>query len=325
MTSFARYKPFYVSMSIRNDGLQDPPLYTYNVDTTPNNTINAVCTQQFNQPIVEKASDFLVAVERMELTLNGIPFYDADEVPREKIVIKSRIDNSEIDGPTLVDSAYSLTHLFDILNAVVLTDPYDLSEFKVNYSINKDGFILISLLNGKTFNQVEIQFPRRLNMILGMSTNLITGQIFVPQTVPPDPTNPPYTEASSTFPRTDMGDDLDHIVLQTNLPTNTDSAGNAKIPILTDFSSPSNYSNSLAYGTNGTLVKAGFSSNIRQRVIYTPTERRYLELLGDFPIQDIEVQALYVSANYETLQNVKNIPLPIGGSFEIKIGFYLKQ
>jgi len=321
MASFARYKPFYVSMSIRNDGLQDPPNYTYDVLTTPDNTIYAKCASQYNQPLLEKASDFLVAVERMELTLNGIPFYDANEQPREVITIRSRRDaGSEIDSAALTDNAYSLTHLFDILNAFQLTDPYDLSTFKCNYSINKDGFILVSLLDNKTFNDVEIHFPRRLNMILGIST---AQQYQVP--LPYTAINQPYTECASLFPRTDMGDDLDHIVLQTNLPTNSDSAGNAKIPILTDFSSPSNYGNSLAYGTNGTLVKAGFSSNIRQRVIYTPTERRYLELIGDFPVQDLTIEALYVSANYEQLQVTKNIPLPIGGSFEIKLGFYLRQ
>lgn len=309
MTSFARYKPFYVSMSIRNDGNQDSPLKIYDPTTTPDNHIEAIAITQFNAAIIDKASDFLVAIERMELNSNGIPFYDAGQDLKEVITIQSKIDGSEIDTDPLLDSAYSLTHLFEILNTVSFIDPYDLSQFRCTFSISKDGFIILTLLDGQDFNKVTIKFPRRLNMILGIGT---ADQV---------QHTPSYTEVNSFYPRVDLGDDLDHIILQTNLPTNSDALGNAKLQVLTDFSVPSNYSNSLAYGANGTLVKAGFTSNIRQKIIYTPNERRYLELIGDFPIQDITIQAYYRSTD----NLIKIVPLPLGGSFEIKLGFYLKQ
>jgi len=308
MTSFARYKPVYVSMAQKNDGLKNKEDNDqYLVGTTPDSFINASASTQFNSPIVEKASDFLVAIERMELSLNGVPFYDASQVGGvyEQIIVRSRL----IVASTATDvdiSAFSLTHLFEILNSLIYVDPNNNQQFHITYSISKDGFVIVSLLDGRNFTNLQLEFPRRLNMILGIST----AQQFATK-----------TECDSSYSRIDLGDDLDHIVLQTNLPTNTDALGNVHLQVLTDFASPSAYSNSMGYGANGTLVRSNFSSNLRQKLIYTPTERRYLELIGDFPINNISIEAFYTNVDGD----LKNVPLPLGGIFEVKIGFYLKQ
>lgn len=306
--NFSRYKPIYLSVHFKNDGNKNSDENNvYSPDTTADKFILATAQTQFNAPILEKASDFLVAVERMELSLNGIPFYDAGQDPAfEQIVIVSR---SMAVAPTQTDvdvNAYSLSHLFEVLNALDYTDPNTSTRFRIVYSISKDGFIIVSLLDGRTFTDVEIQFPRRLNMILGIST----AQQFATK-----------TECNSLYPRVDLGDDLDHIIIQTNLPTNSDALGNVHLQVLTDFSSPSEYSNSLNYGANGTLIRSGFTTNLRQKLIYTPSERRYLELIGDFPVNNVKLEAFYVNTD----QIIKNVPLPIGGLFEIKLGFYLKQ
>lgn len=308
MTSFARYKPIYVSLSEKNDGRKNKEENNiYSPNTTADLFINASASTQFNAPIVDKASDFLVAIERMELCLNGIPFYDGSQVGGafEQIVIRSRtIVNSTA---TDVDAnAYSLTHLFEILNSLTYVDPNNNAQFHITYSISKDGFIIVSLLDGRLFTDLQLEFPRRLNMILGITTQ----EQFATK-----------NECNSTYSRIDLGDDLDHIILQTNLPTNTDALGNVHLQVLTDFASPSAYSNSMGYGANGTIVRANFSSNLRQKLIYTPYERRYLELLGDFPINNISIEAYYTNVDGD----LKNVPLPLGGIFEVKIGFYLKQ
>lgn len=310
MTSFARYHPFYVSMSIRNNGLKQTATVpgTYSVQESADNFIEARAVTQFNAPICDKASDFLVAIERMEIATNGIPFYDADVTPRETITVKSRDTNDTFETDPLTQNCYSLSHLLEYLNTITFTNPDTLNTFLCVFSVTKDGFVVCTLGGGETFEHIELQFPRRLNLILGLSTN---EQINRPANV----------ECESSFPRIDLGDDLDHIVLQTNLPTNTDALGNVKLAVLTDFSAPTAYSNSLAYGTNGSLIRNGFSTNIRQRIIYTPNERRYLELLGDFPIQDIRIEAYYINLD----DTIKIVPLPLGASFEVKLGFYLKQ
>ena len=306
--SLARLKPFYVSLSVRNNKIDDNPFRFSTADSIERSRV----VENFRQPILEKASDFLCAVERMELNLNGVPFYDASSFVenhvqnQETLVIRSKLNNSLTWSYTLVNSAYSISHLFEILNSILYQDPNDNTPFNLTWSLSKDGFSVITIMGGKTFTRFQIEIPRRLNLIIGISTDRqINGR----------------TSVDSAFPRIDCGDDLDHIVLVTNLPTNSDSLGNVKNQILTDFSSPSAYSNSLAYGVNGDLIRNGFSTNIRQKVIYTPSERRYLELLGDFPINNIMVQAMYV--NQDGLQKI--IPLPLGASFELKLGFYLRQ
>lgn len=306
--NFARYKPIYVSMSFKNDGNKNADeLNVYDPDQTADKFVYASAQTQFNAPIVEKASDFLVAIERMELSLNGIPFYDAGQEPGpEQIVIRSRINPVPTTQTDVDLNAYTLTHLFEVLNALSYEDPNTNTNFRITYSISKDGFIIVSLLDGRNFTNLQIEFPRRLNMILGISTAQQFGT---------------KTECNSLYPRIDLGDDLDHIILQTNLPTNTDALGNVKLQVLTDFASPSAYSNSLTYGANGTLIRSGFSTNLREKLIYTPNERRYLELLGDFPINNITIEAYYVNLD----EVIKNVPLPLGGLFEVKLGFYLKQ
>lgn len=299
--SLSRLKPFYVSLDIRNNRLTN-----YYQDIA-NDIARARIFSNFNPAIVDKASDFLVAVERMELTLCGVPFYDASDFDnnRESLVIRSKQDGSTFTLP-LTKSAYSLSHLFEILSAYQYQDPFDSVLFNLTFSITKDGIVVMTIIGGKTFTDIQVEIPRRLNMILGISLNRQLAAT---------------TQVESAYPRVDLGDDLDHVILITNLPTNSDNLGNVKNSVLTDFSAPSTYSNSLAYGANGQLIRQGFQTNIRQKMIYTPTERRYLELLGDFPINNIIVEALYV--NPDGAQ--KYVPLPLGGTFELKLGFYLRQ
>ena len=303
-------------MSVNNNGI-DPNVDTsYTLATLDNGYINAPeadtymdaeVTTDFRDPILNKASDFVMAVERLELSLNAIPFYDARDVGNlENILVRSRANPLLTFAVTVDATAYTLPHLFEILSFYSYEDPATNVEFFMTYSINKDGFIVISLLEGMTFTDVQIEFPRRLNQILGISTRVqVIGE----------------TQAVSTFPRVDLGDDLDHIIITSNLPTYSDAVGNAKLPILTDFGAPSTYSNSLTYGADGDLTKSGFSTNLRQKLIYTPTERRYLELNGDFPITNIQLIAYYRTPDNE----VKKVPLAYGGTFELKLGFYLRQ
>jgi hypothetical protein len=284
---------------------------TYDIATTPDDaTYYASAYYSSTSPILEKASDFIMFVERMECSTNGIPFYDASNIPdpanRETITIRSKLAVLPVTTQDVDLNAYSLSHLFEILNSYDYKDPNDDSEFNMTFSIGKDGFIIVSLLDEKTFTGFQIEFPPRLNQILGISTEQqLNG----------------YTACSSSFPRVDMGDDLDHLIIQTTLPTVSDQVGNVRLNVLTDFSSPTSYSNSLAYGPDGNLVRAGFQTNIRQKVIYTPNQRRYIDLIGQFPIYDIRCDLFYVNNE----DKLKRVPLPYGGSFEIKLGFYLRN
>ena len=307
MTSFARLKPMYVSLSTRNNGLKGPTR-TYLPDETPDDTIIAKLSTDFKVPVVEKASDFIIAVERLELSLNGIPFYDAtDDTVDHNIVVRSKVQQSLTQETTLDANAYSLNQLIEELNALEFTDPNEPhGDFQVTFSLDADGFIQMFLPSPYTFETLQFEFPRVLNNILGISTTVqFTDQDW----------------CKSLFPRFDMGDDLDHLILETNLPTNTDALGNVKLPVLTDFAPPSVYSTSLTKDDHNTFSLTGAVLNARQKVIYTPTEKRYLNLNGDFPIHNITIGVHYVNIDGK----VKHVQLPVGGIFEVKLGFYLRQ
>src|ERR1044071_1618993 len=119
--SLARLKPFYVSLSVRNNKIDDNPFRFSTADSIERSRV----VENFRQPILEKASDFLCAVERMELNLNGVPFYDASSFVenhvqnQETLVIRSKLNNSLTWSYTLVNSAYSISHLFEILNSIL--------------------------------------------------------------------------------------------------------------------------------------------------------------------------------------------------------------
>lgn len=302
--SFARLKPLYVSLYTSN--ISTAAGYTNaTLDAVTEGTTYAAVHNQWDIPVVDKASSYLVAIERLELSLNAIPFYDSSYV--ELITIRSRDNVALTTTKAVTQNAYSMTDLFEKLSQLELTDPNNaLIKFYLRLWLDKDGFINMSMTNGRTFQHIQIEFPRRLNWILGISTTVQVS---------------PYTEAKSNFPRLDLGDDLDHIVFRTDLPTFSDTLQQVRVNVMTDLAVPSSYTNSVTYDTDNSMIDNAYSTNNRQKLIYTPSERRYLELIGDFPIQHITIEAFYVAPDH----TFKRIVLPYGGIFEIKLGFYLKS
>lgn len=297
-----KLKPLYVSLSVSNNEVENGGA-AYDVAITPDTSIMAEVSMNFNSPIIDKASDYLVCVERLCISTNGIPFYDGQEQPYENVELYSK--QSLTSNLYQVPTSYSLTELLSNLNDIAWINPQGNVAVNMSFSITSDGYIYIST-NGVNWNLMELRFPRRLNKILGISTaQMIDGQDY----------------CYSLFPRIDAGDDLDHIMLRTNLPTHTDAIGNSRQSILTDFAPPSQYSNSLSYEDDLKMTSTGFTSNIRQKMIYNPNERRFLELIGDFPIQDIVVEVFYMNTD----DVLKRVVLPFGCVFEIKLGFYRKD
>lgn len=305
--SLARYKPQYVSLSCRNMGWNTVTnVANYNAITSPDSTINAEVNETYNVPVVDKASNYLVAIERLEVSLNGIPFYNAED--NEQITLQDVAGFNPDITVALLENAFSLSHLLEILNKLIYPNPGDggFTDLSVVWSLTSDGFVTLEVL--ETFDVVTFILPRRLQCILGISIAV-------------QPLGNAETKAKSLYPRIDMGDELDHLILKTNLPCFSDTIGNVKTQVLTDFCVPTKYGNSLTYGPAGSVVDASIQTNIRQKAVYVPTERRYLELVGDFPITQLTIACEYV----DNIHTRHSIPLPFGGSFEIKIGFYLKS
>lgn len=299
--NFARLRPTYISLSVRNNA-DGNTFNDYSSTTSPDSFIDATVKENYNQPVIDNASNYVVAVERFDLSANAIPFYSADS---EIIYVVERANTANTTQEILNNSAYSLSQLLTILNAIEFTDPTDATGFNVVFTITKDGFISLTLLGGKQFDDIYFIFPRKLNLILGLSTAVqTTGNI-----------------STSSVSRLDLGDNLQHIVLTSNLLTVSDVIGNVASNVLTDFSPTTYYSNSLSYGASGQLQKSGFTTNLRDKLTYNPNERRYLDLISSFNIQTIEI-----TAQYTDLDGIVHIvQLPFGGIFEIKLGFYRKE
>lgn len=324
MASYARIKPTYVSLSCINNGLTVDSGGPYDTATAPlyashgtvaSGFIDAEDMTDYNVPLVEKASDYVCAIERMELSLNGIPFFDGTTIPYEAITIRSRLNGALFGTRLITNNAYSLPDLLTLLSNYSYPDPNNLplGTFRMIFSLGDTGAIRLDLV-GTDFTNVQVEFPRRLNLILGLTTNLV----YQPNIAAPNQ----RTFMFSSIPRLDMGDDLQRIVITSNLPTNSDSIGNVRLPVLTDIGieTGSRYNSNLVQ--NGYFyTNNSWNMALRDKLIYIPNERRFLDLIGDFPITNVQIGVYYVNLD----GTHKKVQLPFGGIFTVKIGFYLKQ
>lgn len=326
MANFARIKPTYVSLSIVNNGLSADTGGPYDEAgagngyvhaTVADGTIKAAVFETYNNPVIDKASDYVCAIERMEVSLNGIPFFDAGVGNVSNIIIRSRINPALFTSKAVVNSAYNLSHLLNILSSYYYPDPNNQPDglFNLEFSLESTGHIRVDIdsNSGITFDQIQLEFPRRLNLILGLSTT---------QQINTNGALNQYTFAYSLIPRMDVGDDLQRIAITSNLPTNSDRIGNVQLPVLTDIGveTGSGYSNNFEF-IAGQYDNTSWSMPLRDKLVYIPTEKRYLDLLGDFPITNIQIGCYYVNLD----EQFKQVLIPFGGIFSIKIGFYLKQ
>lgn len=302
---FSLNKPKYVSLRVSNNENTLNPDFVYDVTNIPAGTIPASAAITYEYPFINKADDFVCAIERLELSLNGIPFYNSNYA--ESITVRDGANPAGASTTTnVIDSQFCLSDLLEYLSGLTYTDPVALDNFAIFFTITAGGFIQMTLSGGKTFTNVKIEFPSILNEALLMSTNnQINGQ----------------NVAFSSFPVFDCGDELNHIILRTDLPTFSDTIGNANLRVLTDIGVNSTYSTSLNYGANDILSFSSFTGNLRQKLIYVPTQRRFIDLVGPFQIQTLTIDAFYVDPRGDT----HLVYLPYGCLFEIKIGFYKKS
>lgn len=301
----SKVKPTYVSLRVANNGIDDstnPSTVIYDASDSADSYINASIKQGLNSSIFPIASNYICAVERLELSIDAVPFYLAEN---ESITVYNKANMAQTSSVLMNENAYSISQLFSILNKQLYTDPSNATTFTCTFSLTKDGFVSFELGGGKSFANLLFRFPRKLNLILGFSDSRQTTG----------------SAAYSSIPRLDMGDNLQHIVLESNLNSISDQIGTVSLNVLTDFAPPSQYSNSLSYAASNALQQSGFSTNLRQKVIYTPTERRYLDLISSFAIQSINIDAYYTDID----NNIRRVELGLGGVFEIKIGFYKKE
>lgn len=332
---------------------------TYWTNTLYNDSdinINATMEESFNNPLIDVASNYVCAIERMEISSNAIPFYDADTDP----------DNSFIDidiGDNRTDRVYytniyinlsndvdilHATHVYkvigkfyslqDLITYLQLSAVNTLSGIDLNgkFSLGSDGTIMYQCyenFNSSFIYSNCIQFSSRiLASIFGLPTNNIIGEEWYSTYSQSDFSLYPQI-FKTKYSRIDAGNIPSTIQIGSNLPFESDQVNTAKVNIATDFALAFSASNS----TNYNLVPAtavnnnnsqkniitgyGWSFNNGGMIIYNPNERRWLNFSAPTPISQIRLSVLYITNDGISHQVV----LPKGCKFSIKIGFYKKE
>lgn len=298
--NFSRLQPTYISIGYCNNET---------VDTM----MPAIADQNFGTPIFKDLSKYICAIERLELSLNGIPYFDGIALDRLEYIDLFHPASGNTTRTLIQIIVYSLPELLSNLTNTIYANP-NAGDIAGNPFISfiftciPDGKIQVTCTTaGYNFGIIKMQISNRLNSILGISETLQFAGILVTQSV---------------HSRLDLGDELNHIMIRSFLPTKTDTIGIAQEFQLTDISPFSDFSNSYSYIPGaGRLDGTNTSFNIRQKLIYVPNERRYLDLTAAVHLSTLRLEALYVN-NYNVTYPVM---LPFGGVFQIKLGFYAKQ
>lgn len=321
MTTIGRHPVIYANFHQYNRGTED------GADPVTGN-VNCRIEKVYRRPLLNQADEWVCAVERLEVPINAIPYFRTFTAVWEVAPVGTggAVVNMQIpDTFGLPDLVAEMRFAYQSLNPALggpgfpVTDlagtPATTDMFRLG--INPAGFFTLSF-NAALSGFQNFTMPADVLARLGLTTTFNARKPFgvVDDFVPPI--------WQSATPRWDMGDDLDRLELVTTLPTTSDKADESTTQILTDFSVPSlvgtnvdrlaNPQNDFELGT----AESSTTWSPRQRVIYTPTERRFINMRTSVPINDLTLTLQYRSPD----NTVRPVPLPTGGSFTVKLGFW---
>lgn len=315
MTSFNRYFAKFYTKEVVNTGSDSSGNFQA--------TLPAQSEEAFRSSIIDKADNWVVAVERFEININGVPYYKAQQGPvvagartQFETVIVTDQAGAPLGAGSVVDldfNSYSIPDTITKLNGV-MSELIGSDTSAFSFSIDHEGFVrATSAANWLATRRLDLSNCPKMNAILGITTSQQDDALLYPPAT--------TTAILSEFPRWDCGDQLDHLRITSNLPTTSDSIGQAKTNILTDLSFFESIGASRGYNDNiGTAGDPSSSWSQRQKVIYNPAERRYLNLRSSAPIDDISIACEYVGAD----GSEGIVALPVGASFTVKLGFFAR-
>jgi len=289
------------------------PLYlSLEVQNNTNNLIEATVEKQFTRDIISDPSRFYVTVERFEINLNAVPFYSGGFV---KILTSVGGGGDPFNGAA-IPLCYSLRHLCREMNDIVVRGGvYNNLQFQLDVT----GKIVIQWDQNHSIYLVS-----DLNDIFGMNVAanpVVIGGISYEEITPPVPfvIGLVYSH-ESLYPRLDCGDELNHVIVTTTLPVNSDVIGQQLINVITDVSV------TIGYNSDFTLVNRAetgqaMSDPPRGKLTYEPTQRRFSRMDSRAPIQNVKIEAWYSNHRGQ----LARVRLGRGMGFAIKLGFYRKS
>lgn len=291
--NFAKLRVKYFTKTLRNPETAD--------GTNP--PINAEIIQNFNSAVIDNAQEWVIAVERFELNLNAIPFYDGQAGDVISVVGIAAPYIGQAYDVDINFIAYSLPHFIELLNdqwQADATAPIG----PVAVYLTNDGFI--QLTHG-TMASLSITLTARINRVLGLHQSEF---------------DTPAGLWQSRNPRWDTGDLLQHIRITSNLGLTSDTIGQTRSNVLTDLAVIKDLSASNGEGQQQNAATKTFSYSQRQKIQYDPRQRRYINILYPQPIINLQISAYYVYTDENNIEQQKPVQLEEGMEFSIKLGFY---
>lgn len=275
--------------------------WTQRITNLTGSNILPIAEQLFTYPLLAKSDDYVMAVERFEVSLNAVPFYVGQAT--DTINVYQTSDDSLINSALIGETQYfSFFSLISAINSVINSRSNSAGwGTSSELTFDGDGRVILSFANWATYYFV---WPDGITNVTGIASG--KGATTA------------YTTTSQT-PRFDIADECQGVVITSNLGVFSDTTGQAKANVLTDLSFAQDFSVSVDTTAANDLDTITYQP--RGRLIYTPAARRFLNFASPIPLYDIKIQALYISID----QTVKEFYIPVGGVFDIKIGFYKKN
>lgn len=341
---------------------------TYWTDQVYNDTsesIEATMEVQFPTPLIDSASNYICAVERLELSGNGIYFYTPDlddEADDDKFGFgkysTSIIVTDSSDVPLYIyyifGSFYNLAELLEYLNDWG-TNVYDSGENNfagLTWKLSLGGKIIIDIENEKDESDNNYEFGTSSGIKIAFTSDVLATIFGLPK----DPSNytakkwfQVFSDITAAGPyrfqtissRLDVGIIPTMIQLRSNLPFESDQVSQAKTNIVTDFNIVANTSTGIGYTISPTRQNQGERVDPFSGDSFTsqPASGTISQGCGSMIVYNpperrwlnfsapipIYYIRLWVELVYNNPDEVRKVSLPPGGKFSIKLGFYLRN
>lgn len=253
--------------------------------------------------LVEKSSDYMIAVERMYVPIHSIPMQAAQA---DAVTIENPITH-ELRLIATPD-VYSLKEMIDSLNSSFNDEFPDAGPY---IQIHSTGYVSIYWPEVATYT---VTFNSVLQGIFGYDGSL--GALNI--------ASAPYYGNYSIFDRFDQLFKIQLEIVGVNSVAEIIDSQRS-LPVLTDYLIPETWGASISkpsVANRTTEISEGITFSQRQALVYNATgERRYVMLTGNTPIQNITIEAVAI---YKDGTRV-TIPIIYNSVFDVKIGFYKRQ
>jgi hypothetical protein len=292
--------------------------------------LNAEIDTQLNSALVANGAQWVMAVERFSINMNGIPFFDPTTDINNGALFRMINDNTGIaeiafpfDYPV-----YSLMDLLISFNNNITNNvggnmhhepffhrPNGVPTSRFYARLQFDGRVVVAYnaADGQGWYNWTLELPPQLNRILGLyeedKPTAINGK-------------GPINQWKSRYSRWDCSDFANTIRISSNIGVTSDNVGGGQTNILTDIKVPTvQHTMTINAQTTGLFTydsDVTLTDTPRQTITYNPDRLRWLNIVNPSPIYQLVVSASYV----DDQNNSVLVPLPLGCSFEIKLAFF---